>query len=201
VPNGLFIAVEGIDGSGTTTQTRLLANWLASLGLEVVSTGEPTKGEVGLLIRQLLRDSSVPAEVDALLFAADRALHTAITIKPALERGAVVISDRYVESSIAYQSSSGLAMEWVEDINRFALTPDLTIILDVEPSIGLGRKRSQRTGPLDKFENVAFLEGVRRTFLSRARERGFVIIDASRPIQEVHRQIRKIVEPLLARLK
>jgi len=201
VASGLFIAVEGIDGSGTTTQTRMLTDWLASLGHEVVATREPTRGEVGLLIRQLLRDSSIPAEVDALLFAADRALHTVRTIKPALERGAIVVSDRYVESSIAYQSSSGLPIEWVEYINRYALTPDLTIVLDVDPSLGLKRKRKQGTGPLDKFENVSFLGRVRRTFLARARRKGYPIIDASKPIQEVHSQIRIAIKPFLTRLK
>lgn len=196
---GIFIAIEGIDGSGTTTHTKRLAEWVTLQNLPVLSTHEPTDSEIGRLIRRILRDKTIPPATDALLFAADRVKHTQRQINPALNKGFVVISDRYVESSIAYQSSSGLPLDWVATINHFAISPDLTILLDLPPSTGLGRKRKQ--GFREKFEYVAFLKKVRQVFLNRAQEKNFTIIEAGIPIREVQEKIRAVVEPLLRSLK
>ncbi len=196
---GFFIALEGIDGSGTTTHTKLLSNWLRKKGLEVVETHEPTDERIGRLIREVLRDSTVSPAIDALLFAADRIDNTLNKIQPALDQGKIVITDRYVESSFAYQCSSGLDREWVQNLNRYALTPTVTYLLDISPKIALGRKR--RPKPKEKFEHVAFLEKVRQIFIERAQENGFVIINAGRSIQEVQKQIQKHMVSLLATLK
>lgn len=196
---GIFIAIEGIDGSGTTTHSKRLAEWVNQQNLPVLLTHEPTDSEIGKLIRRILRDKTIPPAADALLFAADRANHTQQQIKPALNKGFVVISDRYVESSIAYQSSSGLPLDWVAQINHFAISPDLTILLDVSPTTGLGRKRRQEFR--EKFEFVSFLKEVRQVFLRRAREHGFTIINAGIPIREVQTKIRAVVKPLLRTLK
>lgn len=199
MPNGIFIALEGIDGSGTTTHTKLAGKWLVSKGLLVTQTHEPTSDRIGRLIRIILRDSSVPPAIDALLFAADRVDNTVNRIQPALNDGKIIISDRYVESSIAYQSTSGLPMEWVKRINQFAIKPDLTILLDLPPGIALQRKR--RPKPKEKFEQTAFLEKVRQVFLDRAKECGFKVINAEQSIQDVQKQIQQYIEPLLITLK
>jgi len=196
---GIFIAIEGIDGSGTTTHSKLLAEWIEQQNIPVLLTHEPSDSEIGKLIRIILRDKMIPPATDALLFAADRVNHTQKEILPALENGFVAISDRYVESSIAYQSSSGLPMDWVAQINCFAIKPDLTILLDVSPTTGLGRKRKQ--GYREKFEFTSFLKQVRQVFLNRANEKSFTIINAETSIREVQSKIRAAVEPLLRSLK
>ncbi len=196
---GLFIAIEGIDGSGTTTHTKLLSKWLRKKGIAVVETHEPTDERIGRLIREILRDTTVPPAIDALLFAADRIDNTLNKIQPALDQGKIVISDRYVESSFAYQCSSGLDREWVQNLNRYALTPNITLLLDISPTIALSRKR--RPKPKEKFEHVAFLEKVRQIFIERAQENGFKIIDAEGSIKEVQSQIQKHIEPMLTTLK
>ena len=196
---GVFIALEGIDGSGTTTHTKLLVNWLRKKGLEVVETHEPTNERIGRLIREILRDTTVSPAIDALLFAADRIDNTLNKIQPALDQGKIVITDRYVESSFAYQCSSGLEREWVQNLNRYALTPTITFLLDISPKIALARKR--RSKPKEKFEHVAFLEKVRQIFLERAQENGFVVINAESSIQEVQKKLQKHIDKLLTTLK
>lgn len=196
---GLFIALEGIDGSGTTTHTKMLANWLSAQGKKVIQTHEPTDDRIGRLIRRILQDSAVPPAIDALLFAADRIDNTVHRIQPALKEGKIVITDRYVESSIAYQSSSGLEIDWIKHLNRFALTPDLTILLDISPSIALKRKR--RPQPKEKFEHTLFLDKVRQVFLRRAQELDFKIVNAEDSINEVQTAIQKHVETHFTSLK
>ena len=196
---GLFIALEGIDGSGTTTHTKLLSKWLRKKGLEVIETHEPTNERIGRLIREILRDTTVSPAIDALLFAADRIDNTLNKIQPALDKGQIVISDRYVESSFAYQCSSGLDREWVRNLNRYAITPHLTFLLDTSPKIALARKK--RPKPKEKFEHVAFLEKVRQIFLERAQENGFKIINAEGSIKEVQDQIQKHTAQILTTLK
>ena len=141
---GKFIVLEGIDGAGTTTQSALLAKELAKMGYRVVTTQEPTLGPIGMLIRGILRGRIVgkgqafDQKAVALLFAADRLDHIACEINPLVHKGIFVVSDRYVLSSLAYQSIFA-EYEWVKEINRFALKPDLTIFLDVPPDVALNR--------------------------------------------------------------
>ncbi|MGQ9722730.1 MAG: dTMP kinase [Candidatus Jordarchaeum sp.] len=190
---GKFIVLEGIDGSGTTTHSNKLANWIRSKNLEVMVTEEPTVGAIGKIIRKYLFSGEGSPPVHALLFAADRAEHTEKVIKPSIISGIIVISDRYVESSIVYQAAEGLDIEWIEAINKFAIEPDLTIFLDVDPGIALARKREVR----EKFENIEFLKEVRRIYLERIRVKNFPVIDASRPIEVVHEDIVRCVESFL----
>jgi len=191
---GIFIALEGVDGAGSSTQTKMLVASLREKGYDAVATKEPNPGgEVEPLIRRFLNGRSSTPELDALLFAADRADHVARLIEPWLESRKVVVSDRYLESSIAYQSSQGLGERWVASINRRAAKPDITIIMDIDPSVSLKRKG---TDP-ERFENVAFLSKVRRRFLERAKKRGYCVVDASQPVEEVHSSITRIVLPFL----
>jgi dTMP kinase len=193
---GVFIVLDGVDGSGNSTHSRLLAKWIhETLRLEVLLTKEPTSGPVGRLIRKYLRapKDSTPSAADALLFAADRIEHTEKVLKPALESGAVVVSDRYLESSVAYQSAQGLPVDWLLSINRYAVKPSLNIILDIRPEKSLARKAKI----MDKFEEVAFLRNVRETFLNRAKTENYPVVDTSGPLDETQKKIRDIVEPLL----
>ena len=159
-----FIVIEGIDGCGKGTQAKLLLDHLKELGKDVLLTAEPTKGPLGKMIRDHLSDPFLDDGSLALLFAADRIEHLERDVRPALDAGKIVISDRYVYSSIAYQGQK-VDLDWVGDINKYADRPDLVILLDIPPS--LGRKRMEERG--DEFEyfetDTGFQEGVRRTFL------------------------------------
>ena len=190
---GVLIALEGIDGAGNTTQARMLARWLKRRGVGVLLTKEPTRGAVGKLIRRRLRGGAMDPLVDALLFAADRAEHVFNVIIPGVERGLVVVTDRYVESSVAYQGAEGADPAWVESINSFAPRPDLTVILDLPPSQALARK----AGPREGFEEEGFLAKVRELYRARAEEKGYLVVDASRSVKEVHVEVRRAVEDLL----
>jgi len=165
--------------------------------VKVLLTKEPTSKPVGQLIRRYLRapKGSTPSATDALLFAADRIEHTEKVLKPALEKGVVVVSDRYLESSIAYQSAQGLPLDWLLSINRYAMRPSLNIILDISPEKSLARK----TQLLDKFEEVVFLRNVRRVFLDRAKAGDYPIVDTSGSVGETQNKIRNIVGSILRR--
>ncbi|MHA1350273.1 MAG: dTMP kinase [Promethearchaeota archaeon] len=183
---------DGIDGSGTSTHCNLLAGFLSLKGLKTYLTHEPSSSEIGKLLRIYLKDEKIPASTDALLFAADRVLHYKNEIKEKLEEGYIVISDRYIESSIAYQSSQSdeITIEWVKNLNLFAGEPDLTIILDIEPKISLSRKNQEF---LEKFEDTSLLDKVRRVYLNRAEKLGYSIINTNNIIELVQTEIQEIV--------
>ncbi len=189
---GIFIVIDGIDGSGTTTHSKLLADWLKTEKL-VLLTHEPSENEIGKLIRRLLK-TPLPAAVDALLFAADRVLHTE-EIKNALNEGKIVISDRYLESSICYQGVE-LYEEWIFVLNKHAMSPDITIILDIEPEIGLKRKEDAS----EKFEKVGFLKRVRENFLRRAKMLRNPVINTNDKIEDVQQKIRDFVSSFIKSL-
>jgi dTMP kinase len=188
----LFIVLDGIDGSGTSTHCNLLAGFLSLKGLKTYLTHEPSSSEIGKLLRIYLKDEKIPASTDALLFAADRVLHYKNEIKEKLEEGYIVISDRYIESSIAYQSSQSdeITIEWVKNLNLFAGEPDLTIILDIDPKISLSRKNQEF---LEKFEDTSLLDKVRRVYLARAEKLGYSIINTNNIIELVQTEIQEIV--------
>lgn len=183
---GVLIAIEGIDGAGSSTQTRLLVDALAALGYPAVATKEPNpEGSIEATIRSLLREKRALPALDALLFAADRVEHVERFIKPWLMGKNVVVTDRYLESTLAYQSAQGLDPRWILSINRGAVKPDLTIILDVDPSLSLPRKNLKP----DRYEQAEFLKRVRANFARRARRMGYPVLDTSAPKEEVHRKI------------
>jgi dTMP kinase len=192
-PGGLFIVFEGGEGAGKSTQVRRLAAAIGALGHDVVVTFEPGATPTGARLREILLDretAGLSPVAEALLYAADRAQHVSSVVRPALERGAVVVSDRYVDSSIAYQSGGrGLSESDVRRLSTVAtggLRPDLTVLLDVPPEIGLRRL----SGPGDRIEveAVEFHHRVRRTFLalaSQSRER-YLIVDATTGADRIH---------------
>jgi dTMP kinase len=149
---GSLIALEGIDGSGTTTQAQLLSDWLSDHGAPACLTREPSQGPLGLLLRDILshRTREVDRAALALLFAADRLDHLAAEVEPLLQQGKHVVTDRYVYSSLAYQSMD-LDLAWVASINRRAPEPELTIYLRVDPAVA-GHRRSTRDEQAEVFE-------------------------------------------------
>jgi dTMP kinase len=144
---GLFICIEGLDGSGKTTHAYRLVQNLQKRGFNAVYTTEPSKGEIGKFIRAsvLQGKKRVPRVVEALLFAVDRVEHLEKDVKPALKEGKIVVSDRCVYSSLAYQGAAGLDLEWIKEINRFALPPDLAIYIDVPPEVVVKRIRRKKS--------------------------------------------------------
>lgn len=205
---GLFITLEGGDGVGKTTNADLLEEWLTTeQGQTVVRTREPGGTELGKAIRELLLHTPghVDPKAEAMLYAADRAQHVNTVIRPALERGSVVLQDRYIDSSVAYQGAGRVLgadevrslSEWATD----ALWPDLTILLDLDPAEGERRRQAVRTG-YDRLEAEAadFHRRVRDGFLAlaSAEPHRFLVVDAAQPIDAIAVQIRERVSALLS---
>lgn len=192
---GRFIVLEGLDGSGTTTQASLLANSLRADNHDVLTTKEPTDIEIGGTIRRFLRGEITmsPAAL-ALAFAADRLLHLETEVLPAVSNGSIVISDRYVMSSIAYQSLA-LETRWVAEINREARRPDVTVFLDVSPEVCVERM-AKRGSPREHFEHLETLVATRRHYrraIDAARLAGetVIVLDGAGPQESVAREIRR----------
>ena len=196
-----FIALEGIDGAGTTTQSRLLVDWLRSLGRPVHLTREPSDGPIGLLIREVLRGDH--GEFDpsaiALLFAADRLDHLSREIRPALARGRDVVSDRYVLSSLAYQGLDG-NLPWVETLNARAEPAALTIVLDVPVDVCLARLEQRGLEPelYERRETLNRVDHTYRALIERMDPGGEIaFIDGTPDPEAVARAIRDVVTALL----
>lgn len=198
---GYFISFEGGEGVGKSTQSRLLGDWLADLtGREVVLTFEPGGTALGKELRAaVMHGQDMGPRAEALIYAADRAHHVATVVRPALERGAVVITDRYIDSSVAYQAGGrDLPEHEVEHLSLWATTglrPDITILLDLDPGVAAARRAAaEGKGALDRLERAGleFHTRVRDTFLQRAAANPdrWVLIDAALPIDDIQAQIR-----------
>lgn len=202
-PPGFFLSFEGGEGVGKSTQAALLGGWLrASLGREVVLTREPGGTTLGIELRNaVLHGEDIDPRTEALLYATDRAHHVHSLVRPALERGAVVITDRYLDSSVAYQGDGrDLGADEVEQLSLWAtdgLLPELTVLLDLDPLIGLTRL----TGDPDRLERAGdeFHERIRQAFLDRAAaDRGrWLLVDASRSVHAIQADIRRRVAEAL----
>ena len=203
-PRGVFVALEGGEGVGKTTQARLLGEWLTAQGYEAVLTHEPGDTEIGAALRRIVLDPATGAlspRTEALLYAADKAEHVARVVRPALDRGAVVVTDRYVDSTLAYQGAGrALAVDEVEPVARWATTdlrPHLTVLLDLPVQLGLSRV----VGP-DRIEQepVEFHERVRQSFraLAESDPEHYLVVEAGGPPEAVAALVRARVEPLLA---
>ena len=202
-PIGCFVALEGGEGSGKSTQARRLQAWLAAEGYDVLLTHEPGDTEIGQELRRLVLDpatGSIADRTEALLYAADKAEHVERVIAPALQRGSVVVTDRYVDSTLAYQGAGrDLPDTEVERIARWAtgdLRPHLTVVLDLDPRVGMSRFEGR-----DRIEaeSQAFHERVRAMFLrlAAAQPDRYLVVDAAAPPEAVERLVRARVEPLL----
>ncbi|WP_323986111.1 dTMP kinase [Microbacterium plantarum] len=200
---GLWITLEGGDGSGKTTQATALEAWLRESGREVVRTREPGGSDVGVLIRDIVlhHRGDIAPRAEALLYAADRAHHVATVVRPALVRGAVVVQDRYLDSSVAYQGAGRvLDAGEVRDLSLWATDgalPDITVLLDLDPAAARARLDADDK-PFDRLEaeKADFHERVRTAFLglAAAEPERFLVLDASRPPVDLSVEIRARVE-------
>lgn len=194
---GKLIALEGPDGCGKSTQANFLSKWLRYEGYETKITREPTKNPLGRIIRKsLVGEIDLPLEAEALLFAGDRAIHIAEVIRPSLKEGKIVITERYYHSSLAYQTSRGLSKRWVESINKHAIKPDLSVLIDVPPEVGAERINSSRES--DTFERNLELQGdVRQAYRKLADEENLPLIDGTLHPEKVQEKIRTEVRRVL----
>ncbi|WP_246119431.1 dTMP kinase [Cellulomonas massiliensis] len=199
---GLFVSFEGGDGAGKTTQSQLLGTWLEGQGYEVVRTREPGGTELGRTLRSaVLHGDHVDARTEALLYATDRAHHVASVVRPALARGAIVVTDRYLDSSVAYQGTGReLGADEIERLNLWAvdgLLPSVTVLLDLDPAAMAARL----TGEPDRLERAGdeFHRRTRAAFLERAAaDPGrWLVLDAARPVEELAAAVRARVALLL----
>lgn len=192
---GLFIVFEGIDGGGKSTQIQMLSDFFESKGYEVERHMEPTHAVIGSLLWDYMnsKSRSFDPETEALLFAADRIEHGK-GIKESLEKGKVVISDRYKHSSLAYQGAAGADIEWMQNLNKHALKPHLVILLDIAPDRSLERV-SDRAKTV--FEENEYLKKVRAEYLRYAEKGELVVIDATQSLEDVHDEILGHVKKLI----
>jgi dTMP kinase len=199
VSEGLFITLEGGDGVGKSTQAALLEEWLTGRGRTVVRTREPGGTDAGVEIREIVlhHRGDIAPRAEALLYAADRAHHIATVVRPALSRGDIVVQDRYIDSSVAYQGAGRvLDAQQIRDLSLWAaegLLPDLTILLDLDEDTARTRLDSARTR-YDRLEaeRSDFHARVRAGYLALAEQEPerFLVVDASRPVEEIAAEIR-----------
>lgn len=190
---GLFVVFEGIDGSGKSSVCGAVGGILKEKGLETVITAEPTTDEIGMLIRNGIE--GITREAEALLFVADRAMHTS-KMADWIEDGAIVLCDRYYASTLAYQAApmDGKALDgqWLWKLNEPVIRePDITFLMDVSPEIGLRRVGAR--GELSKFERSDYLNAVRDNYLKMADSKGFIVMDAERPMDETVNEVIEII--------
>jgi dTMP kinase len=206
-----LISFEGGDGSGKTTQIKLLQAYLVALGKSCVSTREPGGTTLGKMIRQVLLEvgkEEISSPTELFLYLADRAQHVQEVIEPALKNGKIVLCDRFTDSTLAYQGyGRGVDLEMLRRLNQIAsrgITPDLTFLMDCPVDIGLSRtaqrvsEQKSSQGREDRFERekLEFHERVRNGFLklAQADPKRIYRLDASRPVREVHEQVKKVVD-------
>jgi len=189
----MYICLEGIDGSGKSTQIILLEKWLNNYGYEVLRIFEPTNSSTGKLIREILKDPRATEDnfqkTLALLFAADRMV-LMDTIEDAEQSGKAVISDRCFYSSIAYQNEK----LWLYELNKFVKKPDIVILLDLDVEKAISRCEGK-----DSFENIKFLEKIRNRYLEIAKKNDFYIVNANNGVNRVHEEIKRVISPKIGR--
>jgi dTMP kinase len=197
-PKGAFIVLEGGDGSGKTTQARSLHSALRHMGYKVHSTAEPSRSTVGRLIRRrVLHGKKTSPEVEALLFAADRFLHLEFEILPAIADGKIVVCDRYMYASFAYQGAQGMDSRWLREINRFAVKPDLAMYLDVPAETGMSRIRRKKS----VLEKLELQRHVRDEYLKLVQGGELTLVDSTQPTAKVGENILDLVKRKLRELE
>lgn len=197
VSKGVFICIEGLDGCGKTTQAKLLVKRLRR-SYDAVYTAEPSSGRIGKFIKKhcLHGEKRSSGVVEALLFAADRFEHVENTVLPALKKGKLVVSDRYVYSSLAYQGATELDLEWIERINEHAIRPDLAIFIDVEPGTVVQRLKPKRSA----MENLETQRKVREVYVKFVERGELIRVDGNKSKREVARDIAAVVQSFLKKI-
>jgi dTMP kinase len=203
---GIFISFEGIEGTGKTIQSRLLYEYLTKKGYEVILTGEPGGTRIGLKIRDLLlsvENKGMTPLAELLLYNASRAQHIQEVILPVMNKGAIVITDRFTDSTVAYQGyGRGIDLNIINSIKRMVaadLQPDITILLDLDVEVGLRRNRGINKVDRLELEDVEFHKRVRSAYLEIATKEPerIKLVDASEGIEQVHNRIIKIITDFL----
>ena len=192
---GVFVCIEGLDASGKTTHARRLVESLWQKGFDAVYTTEPSTGEIGKFVRTyaLQRKKRVSSVVEALLFAVDRVDHVETRIKPALQKDKIVVCDRYLYSSLAYQGAAGLDLNWIREINKNAITPDLAIYLDVPPEVVVKRIKWKKS----VMERLQIQQKVQEIYMKLVEEGLLVRVDGNRPKDAVSKDILAVVVDFL----
>ncbi len=195
---GIFIVIEGLDGSGKTTQAKFLSKKLEKTH-KVLITAEPSLGKIGTFIREdcLYENKRLLTEAEALLFAADRIEHMYSEVKPALEDGKLVICDRYIYSSLAYQGSAGLSLDWIKTINARALQPDFSIFIDVSPEKVIERLKRKKS----VMETLETQQKVREVYLKYVEKGELIRINGDNPKDVVSEELYAKVSTLLKSAK
>ncbi len=197
---GKFIVIEGSDGTGKSTQLKLLVRFLRKKKYKVFVTDEPWKGGLRNLIKEkfIAKNSKINDGImDTLLFTTDRRFHVLAEIIPQLKKNDFVICNRYYHSTLAYQRVQGADIKWLMEINRFSLKPDLTLIYDVPPSVSLHRIMKDNRKKIDKFERFNFLKRLRLNYLKLPkllRKERIIIIDANKPVEKVFEDTKKVIK-------
>ena len=192
---GVFICIEGLDGCGKTTQAKLLARKFRK-SHNTFYTAEPSHGKIGSYIKNcyLYGEKRLSIVLEALLFAADRIDHLETEILPALNEGRLVISDRYVYSSLAYQGAAGLSLDWIEKVNEHALQPDLAIFIDVNPETVMQRLKPKKS----VMENMETQQKVRAIYLKFVEKGKLTRINGNRLKKEVAKEVYEVVKKFLS---
>lgn len=196
---GIFICIEGLDGSGKTTHAHRLVRNLQKKELEAIYTTEPSRGELGKFIRSsvLEGEKRVPRVLETVLFAVDRVEHLEKMVKPALQQGKIVVSDRYIYSSLAYQGSAGLDVNWIKEINSFVLPADIAIYIDVPPEVVVKRIKRKKS-VMEKLETQRKVQEVYMMFVNSGK---LIRIDGDRPKVEVEQNILSLILEFLEKHK
>ena len=184
---GIFICIEGLDGSGKTTHAHRLVRNLQMKGFDAIYTTEPSRGDLGKFIRGTILEQKkrVPKVIEAVLFAVDRVEHFEKDVKPALAKGKVVVSDRCVYSSLAYQGAAGLDLDWIEEINNFAVPSDLAFYISVPPEVVVNRIRRKKS----VMERLETQRNVEKVYMKFVNEGKLMVIDGNRRKGEVEEDI------------
>jgi len=197
---GKFIVMEGIDGSGKSSQVEFLINWLKQNNIKYYLTDEPSTKGLRDMIKKLVSDKTKldDASLDALLFTADRRFHILTEILPELENNEFVICDRYYHSTYTYQQTQGMDLNWLISINKYAIKPDLTLIFDVPAEVAVKRIEKSGRDVIDKFEKAEFLEKLRKNYLKLPEQldEKIIIIDSNRTKEEIFEDVKKIISAL-----
>lgn len=202
---GKFLTIEGIEGVGKSTAVKYIETYASEMGREVVVTREPGGSEIAEQIRKVLlttHEEKMSADTELLLMFASRAQHIASLVRPALQQGKWVVSDRFVDASYAYQGGGReIDLDHVRMLDKWIvgnLKPDATILLDAPPDLGM--RRAKKRGAQDRIEQekVDFFERVRANYLQRAKEdpKRFHVIDATQPLSQVHNEIKQVIDKL-----
>jgi len=195
---GILIALEGLDGSGKTTHAHILNENLQKQGYNSEYTREPSVGKIGRFIQNtvLYNDDMTEPIIEALLFAADRVDHIKNFVEPKISNGRIIISDRYLYSSLAYQGARGVSLEWLKRINEFVPKPDIAFYIDVPPEVALNRKRGVRS----VFEKIEFQVKVRNIYLEFVRTKELNLINGNATINYVQEELLTKIEEFLDKL-